>query len=99
MIALRRSLTGSERALVLRWVVVTTVGWIVGFAVCENFVKPFLYTITHLVSDGAVIGIAVGIGQGLVLGRRGYGGAGWALASSLGFAIGKDVGDMVAATV
>lgn len=100
MTALRQALTRSEQTLVIRWVLVTTIGWIVGFAVCEVVVKPIVYTFTHFPSDGAVIGIAIGIGQWLVLRRdSGYQTAWWALASSVGFAIGKDVGDMLAAAV
>jgi hypothetical protein len=115
MTARRQALSRSEWTLVLRWVLATTVGWIVGFAVCEVVVKPIVYTFSHFPSDGAVIGIAIGIGQWLVLRRRtsvlaqsgdfkflagsGYRTAWWALASSAGFAIGKDVGDMLAAAV
>jgi hypothetical protein len=111
----RQALSRSEWTLVLRWVLATSIGWIAGFAICEVVVKPIVYTFTHFPSDGAVIGIAVGIGQWLVLRRRtsalaqsgdftlvadgGYRTAWWALASSVGFAIGKDLGDMVAAAM
>jgi hypothetical protein len=95
-------LSRSEWSFSLRWVVVTTIGWIFGFAVCEIVVKPIIYTFTHFPSDGAVVGIAIGIGQWFLLrlvNRGGYRTAWWALASSVGFAIGKDLADMLASGV
>jgi hypothetical protein len=99
MTALRQSLTTVEWSLSLRWVLATTVGWVVGFAICEAVVKPFVYTLTHFPSDGAVIGISIGIGQWLVLNRRINRTRWWILASIVGFGVGKDVGDMVAQAV
>jgi hypothetical protein len=99
MTALRQSLTTVEWSLSLRWVLATTVGWLVGFAICEAVVKPFVYSLTHFQSDGAVIGISIGIGQSLVLKSRINRTRWWILASIIGFGIGKDVGDMVAQAV
>jgi hypothetical protein len=85
-------LTAGEWALGLWWVLATTVGWVVGFTICEalkDFVESFR-------SDGAVIGISVGILQWLVL-RRHFNRAGWwVLASITGFAVGKALGDALA---
>ncbi|GAC1678003.1 MAG: hypothetical protein NVS9B8_18710 [Candidatus Limnocylindrales bacterium] len=92
-------LTRAEWGLVLRWVLATIIGWIVGFAICEAVVKPIVNALTHFNSDGAVIGTAIGIGQWLVLGRRINRSGWWILASILGFAVGKGVADSVAQTV
>jgi hypothetical protein len=87
--------TRVEWGFVLWWVLATTVGWLVGFAICEAF-KAFLESIT---ADGAVIGVSVGIAQWLVLrgriGRAGW----WILATIVGFAIGKYVGGVIAENV
>jgi len=91
MIALRHALTPAERGLALRWVVATTAGWVVGFAVCEAVVKPIVDFLIHFPSDGAVIGIAIGIGQWLVLNRRINRTRWWIVASIIGFGVGKDV--------
>jgi hypothetical protein len=99
MTALGESLTRAEWSLSLRWVLATTVGWVVGFAICETVVKPFVYTLTHFPSDGAVIGISIGIGQWLVLNRRINRTRWWIVTSIIGFGIGKDVGDIVAQVV
>jgi hypothetical protein len=99
MTALRHSLSPAEWGLVLRWVVATTAGWIVGFAICEAVVKPIVDELTHVNSDGAVIGIAIGIGQWLVMKSRINRTRWWILASIIGFGIGKDVADPVALAV
>ncbi len=92
-------LTRAERGLVLRWVLATIIGWIVGFAICEAVVKPIVNALTHFNSDGAVIGTAIGIGQGLVLRRR-YNRTGWwVLASIIGFGVGKGLSDSLAQSV
>ena len=99
MTALRKSLTPAEWSLALRWVVATTAGWIIGFAICEAVVKPIVDTLTHFNSDGAVIGIAIGIGQALVLKSRISRTRWWILASIIGFGIGKNVSDPVAQAI
>lgn len=95
----RRALTRTERSLLLRWVVATTVGWVIGFAICEAVIKPIVNALTHFNSDGAVIGISIGIGQGLVLQRRIGRKSWWILASIIGFGIGRDVSDVVAQSI
>jgi hypothetical protein len=97
--ALRQSLTRAEWSLSLRWVLATTAGWVVGFAICEAVVKPIVDALTHISSDGAVIGISIGIGQGFVLQQRINRKRWWILASIIGFGIGKDVADPVAQAV
>jgi len=84
--------TRSEWTFGLLWVLATTLGWVVGFAICEalkDFVESFR-------SDGAVIGISVGIMQWLALRRRINGAGWWILASIVGFAIGKFMADAIA---
>jgi len=92
---LEAPLTRGEWIFGLWWVLATAVGWVVGFAVCEalnDFVESFS-------SDGAVIGISVGIMQWLALRRRINRAGWWILASIIGFAIGKLVGDAIAQAV
>jgi hypothetical protein len=63
----------------------------VGFTICEalkDFVESFR-------SDGAVIGISVGMMQWLVLRRRMSGAGWWILVTIVGFAIGKFVADAI----
>ena len=88
-------LTRVEWGFGLRWVFATSVGWVLGFAICEAF-KAFLDSIT---ADGAVIGISVGIGQWLALKGRINRAGWWILASIIGFAVGKVVGDVFAEAV
>jgi hypothetical protein len=88
----KAQLTELEWGPALWWVLATTVGWVVGFAVCEAF-KDFVESFN---SDGAVIGVSIGIMQWLVL-RRHFNRAGWwVLASVTGFAVGKALGDALA---
>jgi len=92
-------LTRAEWGFVLRWVLATTIGWVVGFAICEAVVKPIVDALTNFRSDGAVIGIAIGIGQWLALNRRINRTRWWILASVIGFGVGKSVADPVAQAV
>jgi hypothetical protein len=95
MAAMKLQVTQTERYLGLQWVVATTVGWGIGFYVCEAL-KPFFYDITHIGGDGLIIGASIGIAQGLVLRRR-IGSTGWwVLVSSVGFGVGKAAGEAVA---
>lgn len=57
MTTLKAPLTRAEWAFGLWWALATAVGWVVGFTVCEA-VKDFVESFR---SDGAVIGISVGI--------------------------------------
>lgn len=95
MTTLERSPTRVEWGFGLGWVLATTVGWVVGFAVCEAL-KAFL---ENLFIDGAVIGISVGIMQWLALRGRINRAGWWILASIIGFAVGKAVGDAFAQAV
>lgn len=88
----QRQLTRAEWGTLFAWVVATTIGWAVGFAICEAF-SSFL---KRLNSDGLVIGAGVGIAQWLVLRRQAGGARWWILASIIGFGIGKVLGDQVA---
>jgi hypothetical protein len=87
-------LTQAERNLGLLWVVATTVGWGIGFFVCEAL-KPFFYDITHLGGDGLIIGVAIGIAQWLVLRRRIASVGWWWFITSLGFGVGKAAGEAI----
>jgi hypothetical protein len=91
----KASLIRADWSLALRWVVATSVGWVIGFAICEalNATLDFL---AHPPTDGAVIGIAIGIGQWLALDHRINRSRWWILASIVGFGVGKEVGDLVA---
>ncbi len=91
-------LTRADWGLALQWVMATTAGWVVGFAACEAL-KAILEFLAHPPTDGAVIGLSVGIAQWLVLRRRINRAGWWILASIVGFGVGKDVGDMVAQAV
>ncbi|HYN68837.1 MAG TPA: hypothetical protein VEX41_01345 [Candidatus Eisenbacteria bacterium] len=95
MAMLQSRLTRAEWGLALWWVVATTAGWLVGFAVCEAF-SAFLRSLS---GDGAIIGTGVGIAQWLVLRRQFSGARWWILASVIGFGIGKVLGDQLAAAV
>jgi hypothetical protein len=91
--------TQAERNLALLWVAATTVGWGIGFFVCE-LLTGFLAQFAHLGGDGLVIGVGIGIAQGIVLRRRisfrisflGW----WWVVSSLGFGAGKVLGEAAA---
>lgn len=89
MDALGARLTRAELAFWLWWALATTVGWIVGFAICEAL-KDFVESFS---ADGAVIGISVGVLQWLALKRRINRAGWWVLATIIGFAVGKAVGD------
>ena len=91
MTAIRQPLTRTDWGLGLGWVLATTLGWLVGFGICEAF-KSFLESFT---ADGAVIGVSIGISQWFVLRRRIAGVRWWILASIVGFAIGKFAADAV----
>jgi hypothetical protein len=95
MTMLQGQLTRAEWGTLLGWVVATTIGWLVGFAICEAF-SAFLKSLN---SDGLVIGTGVGIAQWLVLRRQVGGARWWILASIIGFGIGKVLGDQVAANL
>ena len=95
VMTLEPPLTRVEWGFGLRWVLATTVGWVVGFGICEAL-KAFLESLS---ADGAVIGISVGIMQWLALKRRINRAGWWILASILGFAVGKAVGDNIAQAV
>ena len=74
-------------------------GWAIGFWVCEA-IKPFLYDITHLGGDGLVIGAAIGLTQGIVVSRQRIASVGaWLVISSVGFGLGKFIGEGVTAGV
>jgi len=92
MATLQVRLRQAEWRLILGWVVATTVGWLIGFAVCEAF-SAFLKSLS---GDGAIIGTGIGIAQWLVLRRQFNGARWWILASIIGFGIGKVLGDQVA---
>lgn len=96
---MKLQLTEAERNLAVLWVVATTVGWGIGFFVCE-LLTGFLAQFAHLGGDGLVIGAGIGIAQGIVLRRRisfsisfmGW----WWLVSSIGFGAGKVLGEAAA---
>ena len=98
MTTVRSPLTRFEWGFGLRWVLATSVGWIVGFAVCETL-KAIVEFLAHPPTDGAVIGISIGIAQWLVLKRRINRAGWWILASIIGFGVGKAVGDAFAQAV
>src|SRR5258708_714987 len=103
MTSLKPPLAQVEWGFGLRWVIATTVGWVVGFTLCEAL-KAFLAAIAYWVGhigtpDGAVIGISVGIAQGIALRQYISGARWWILASIIGFAIGKVGGDALARAV
>ena len=98
MTTVRSPLTRFEWGFGLRWVLATSVGWIVGFAVCETL-KAIVEFLAHPPTDGAVIGISIGIAQWLVLKGRIHRAGWWILASIIGFGVGKAVGDAVAQAV
>jgi hypothetical protein len=89
------SLTRDEWTLVIRWVVATTLGWVIGFAICAWF-KAFFESFR---SDGAVIGVCVGILQAIALRGRVKHTGWWIAASLVGFAIGKLAADAIANSV
>lgn len=87
----------TDRSLPIWWVIATIVGWAIGFWVCEA-IKPFLYDITHLGGDGLVIGASIGITQGILVSRHRIASFGaWLVISSIGFGLGKFIGEAVTA--
>ena len=89
---MKLQLTEPERNLALLWVAATTVGWAIGFFVCEQL-TGFFAQFAHLGGDGLVIGAGIGIAQGIVLRRRISHKGWWWLVSSLGFGAGKVLGE------
>ncbi len=85
------SLTPSERALGIQWVLATIVGWLVGFAACQA-IQGFISTV---LVDGLVIGTAVGFAQWVVLRRRHARVVWWVPLSIIGFGIGKAISEAV----
>ena len=98
MTSLQRPLTRLEWGFGLRWVLATSVGWVVGFAACET-IRAIAEFLAHPPTDGAVIGISIGIAQWLVLKGRVHRAGWWILASIIGFGVGKAVGDALAQAV
>jgi hypothetical protein len=94
-VMLQGRLERSEWGLLFWWVAATTIGWLIGFAICEAF-SAFLRSLS---SDGLVIGTGVGIAQWVVLRRQLKPAGWWILASIIGFGIGKVLGDQVATSV
>ena len=86
--SLQRLPTRLEWGFGLRWVLATSVGWVVGFAACETL-KAIAEFLAHPPTDGAVIGIFIGIAQWLVLKGRIHRAGWWILASIIGFGLGK----------
>lgn len=86
------ALTRDEWSLGIRWVVATTLGWVIGFFVCAAF-KAILESFR---SDGAVIGVCVGILQSIALRGRIKHTGWWIVATVVGFAIGKFAADAIA---
>lgn len=93
--------------LLLSWAVATTLGWVVGFTICDGL-KTVIDEIHHisiiplsgcLPVDGAVIGVCVGIAQWLVLRPYIAGTRWWIAASIVGFAIGKQIGDYLVVAI
>lgn len=91
----KRSLIRDEWRFGLWWVMATTVGWVVGFAICEAQ-KAFFASLS---ADGAVIGISIGIFQWIALRQRINRAGWWILASVIGYGIGKLAGDAVTQSV
>ena len=98
MTSLQGPLTRLEWGFGLRWVLATGGGWVVGFAACETL-RAIAEFLAHPPTDGAVIGIFIGIAQWVVLKGRLHRVGWWILASIIGFGIGKAVGDAVAQAV
>ena len=98
MTSLQRPLTRLEWGFGLRWVLATSVGWVVGFAACETL-RAIAEFLAHPPTDGAVIGIFIGIAQWLILKGRIHRAGWWILATIIGFGLGKAVGDAVAQAV
>jgi hypothetical protein len=89
------SLTRDEWSLGIRWLVATTLGWVIGFAVCAWF-KAFFESIN---GDGAVIGVCVGTLHSIALRGRVKHTGWWIVASAVGFVVGKLAADAIAASV
>ena len=89
------SLTRDDWSLGIRWVVATTLGWVIGFAICAAQ-KAFFESIS---GDGAVIGVCVGIVQSIALRGRVKHTGWWIVASVVGFAVGKFAADAIAASI
>jgi hypothetical protein len=89
------SLTGDEWSLGIRWVVATTIGWVIGFAICAWF-KAFFEGIS---GDGAVIGVCVGTLQAIAVRGRVKHTGWWIAASVVGFVIGKFAAEAIANSV
>ena len=95
MIRRSTSLTADEWRLGIRWAVATTLGWVIGFAICSAQ-KAFFESLR---GDGVVIGVCVGIAQSIALRGRVKHTGWWILATVVGFAAGKFAADAIAESI
>jgi hypothetical protein len=89
------ALTRDEWSLAIRWVAATTLGWVIGFAICAAF-KAFFESIQ---GDGAVIGVCIGSLQAIALRGRVEHTPWWIVASLVGFGLGKLAANAIAASI
>ncbi|HSL43841.1 MAG TPA: hypothetical protein VK897_10440 [Anaerolineales bacterium] len=72
------------------WVAVTTIGWLFGIFNLDSDVKTYMDVIRLLplyLADGLLIGLAVGVGQALVLRTFTDSTSGWVRATVLGYGL------------
>ena len=96
-----------ESRFLVEWVVATSIGWLVGFTICEiieailDFFANFSLGSLGLSGgvDGIVLGGSMGIAQWIVLNRKVPRAGWWILATIVGFVIVKVTGGGITSAV
>ena len=89
-------------AVYLLWILATTIGWSAGVFALNSTAKTYMDVVRLLpiyLADGLLIGLVLGIGQALVLGRFTHSNWEWARATVLGYGLAFFMGLIVSITI